>query len=65
MKATTYQGALDSLDGLLKELEQGLVPLDELASKVEEGAELLAFCQQRIQETEQRVKQLLASLEFS
>ena len=46
------------LDRLVQQMESGQMPLDELLDGYRRGAELLAFCRQRLQALEQQVKVL-------
>lgn len=54
----SYEAALAELDRLVQQMESGQMPLDELMDSYRRGAELLAFCRQRLQAVEQQVKVL-------
>lgn len=54
----SYEAALAELDRLVQQMESGQMPLDELLDGYRRGAELLAFCRQRLQAVEQQVKVL-------
>ena len=54
----SYEAALVELDRLVQQMESGQMPLDELLDGYRRGAELLAFCRQRLQALEQQVKVL-------
>ena len=56
--AASYEAALAELDRLVQQMESGQMPLDELLDGYRRGAELLAFCRQRLQALEQQVKVL-------
>ena len=58
MPAASYEAALAELDRLVQQMESGQMPLDELLDGYRRGAELLAFCRQRLQALEQQVKVL-------
>ena len=48
----------DEARRLLAELESGALPLDQLLGSYQRGAELLAFCRDRLQAVEAQVKVL-------
>lgn len=54
----TYEEALQELDGLVRAMEDGKLPLDQLLESYRRGAELLTFCKQRLEAVEQQVKVL-------
>ena len=54
----SYEAALAELDRLVQQMESGQMPLDELLDSYRRGAELLAFCRQRLQAVEQQVRVL-------
>ena len=56
--AASYEAALAELDRLVQQMESGQMPLDELLDGYRRGADLLAFCRQRLQALEQQVKVL-------
>ena len=54
----SYELALAELDKLVAQMEGGQMPLDQLLDGYRRGAELLAFCRQRLQAVEEQVKLL-------
>lgn len=48
----TYQEAYDKLVDLIDDIESEATPLDELAQKIRQATELIAFCQQRLRTVE-------------
>ncbi|MCA0239899.1 MAG: exodeoxyribonuclease VII small subunit [Proteobacteria bacterium] len=54
----SYEQALAELDQLLQRMEAGQLPLDQLLDNYRRGADLLAFCRQRLQVVEEQVKLL-------
>jgi exodeoxyribonuclease VII small subunit len=56
--ALTYEAALDELEKLVNRLESGQLPLDQLLSGYQRGAELLKFCRSRLEAVEQQIKVL-------
>ena len=53
-----YEDALQELDRLVQAMETGQMPLDQLLDSYRRGAELLAFCRDRLTEVEEQVKVL-------
>lgn len=54
----TYEQALAELEQLVQAMEAGQMPLDHLLESYRRGAELLAFCRQKLQAVEEQVKVL-------
>lgn len=53
-----YEEALGELERLVQAMESAQLPLDQLLGSYQRGAELLAFCRQRLEAVEQQVKVL-------
>ena len=56
----SYEAALQELEQLVARLESGQLPLDQLLVGYQRGAELLAFCRDRLAAVENQVKVLEA-----
>lgn len=54
----SYEEALAELERLVQAMESGQMPLDGLLDNYKRGAELLAFCRERLQAVEGQVKVL-------
>ncbi|MCY1170979.1 MULTISPECIES: exodeoxyribonuclease VII small subunit [Polaromonas] len=54
----TYEAALQELEGLVSSLESGQLPLDQLLTGYQRGAQLLAFCKGRLEAVENQIKVL-------
>ena len=54
----TYEAALQELDGLVSGLESGQLPLDQLLTGYQRGAQLLAFCKGKLEAVETQIKVL-------
>jgi exodeoxyribonuclease VII small subunit len=54
----SYEAALEELERLVARLESGDLPLDQLLSSYQRGAELLKFCRDRLDAVESQVKVL-------
>lgn len=53
-----YEDALSELERLVQAMESAQLPLDQLLSSYQRGAELLTFCRARLEAVEQQVKVL-------
>ena len=54
----SYEAALQELEQLVSRLESGQLPLEQLLSGYQRGAELLKFCQARLEAVENQIKVL-------
>jgi exodeoxyribonuclease VII small subunit len=54
----TYEAALQELEALVSRLDAGQLPLDELLSQYQRGAELLRLCRDKLEAVEQQVQVL-------
>jgi exodeoxyribonuclease VII small subunit len=54
----SFEEALNRLESLVKELEDGEVPLEKALAAFEEGQVLIKFCEKKLQAAEQTLKQL-------
>lgn len=54
----SYEAALEELEALLARLESGEMPLAQLLSAYQRGAELLKFCRERLEAVESQIKVL-------
>ncbi len=57
----TYEAALLELEGLVSSLESGQLPLDQLLTGYQRGAQLLAFCKGKLEAVETQIKVLEGS----
>ena len=53
-----YETALAELEKLVQQLEGGQMPLEELLTAYQRGAQLLAYCRDKLEAVEQQVKVL-------
>ena len=58
----SYEAALQELEQLVGRLESGQMPLEELLTGYQRGAELLHFCRDRLQAVESQIKVLDAGV---
>ena len=54
----TYEDALAELEQLVSQLESGAMPLDQLLSGYQRGAQLLQMCRGKLQAVEDQIKVL-------
>ncbi len=54
----SYEAAMEELDQLVGQIESGQLPLDQLLSGYQRGAQLLQFCRDKLQAVEQQIKVL-------
>ena len=54
----SYEAALQELEQLVSRLESGQLPLDQLLTAYQRGAELLAFCRDKLSAVEHQIKVL-------
>jgi exodeoxyribonuclease VII small subunit len=57
----TYELALAELEQLVAALDAGQLPLDQLLSRYQRGAQLLAYCREQLTAVENQIKVLDAS----
>ena len=54
----SYEAALQELEQLVAKLESGDLPLEQLLTQYQRGAELMKFCRDRLAAVEAQVKVL-------
>lgn len=54
----TYEAALQELEALISGLELGQLPLEQLLTGYQRGAQLLAFCKSKLESIETQVRVL-------
>ena len=55
---TSYEDALKELEVMVAQMESGQLPLADLLSGYQRGAELLAFCRAQLDAVEQQIQVL-------
>jgi exodeoxyribonuclease VII small subunit len=58
----SFEQAMDELDQLVRRMESGELSLDESIAAYRRGAELARYCQARLANAEQEIKQLEGDL---
>lgn len=59
MKVNTFETALEKVEKLIAELEEGNIPLKKSIDKFNEGVELLKFCQNELKEAEMSIQKIV------
>ena len=62
-KTVNFESAIEELETLVEEMEQGDISLEESLKKFERGIELTRNCQKALQEAEQKVQMLVEKKE--
>lgn len=57
-KTTTFEAAMGKLNTVIERLESGEEPLDSALKLFEEGTALAAYCYQKLNTAEQKIKEL-------
>ena len=58
-KKLTYEQAIAQLEQLALQMEQGSVPIDELATKLREAQSLIKFCREQLTDADKSVQKIL------
>lgn len=58
-KELTYKTAMERLETLTKEMENGDIAIDQLATKLKEAQQLLQFCKDKLTKADEEVRKLM------
>lgn len=58
-KKLTFEQALERLEEIVKEMEEGHTGLDTMAASFEQGRKLVAFCTGKLNEVEKKIELLV------
>lgn len=58
----SYEAALEELEQLVARIESGAMPLEQLLTGYQRGAELLKFCRDKLEAVENQIKVLDAGM---
>ena len=58
MKDITYTKAVERLNEIMQQMEEGALDVDTLTETLKEARELLAFCKQKLHSVDQAVKDI-------
>ena len=59
MKENSFEEALDKLEKIVKELEQGTIDLDKAIDKYTEAMKLVKFCSEKLNNATEKVNKIL------
>lgn len=54
-----YEEAIEKLEAIAKELEEGRVPVDEMSVKLQAAEALLKLCKEKLQAVEEKIDGIL------
>ncbi len=60
-KKETYAEAMARLEAIVAQIDNNELDIDQLAGKIKEANELMAFCQAKLTHAEQEVEKMLAN----
>lgn len=58
-KKMTYEQAMERLEQLVQEIEQGMLGVDHLIDRVKEAQTLIEFCRKKLVQVEKDIKEIL------
>lgn len=58
-KEQSFEAALEQLEGIVKELEKGDIPLEEALTSFKQGIELSQFCQKKLTDAEEVLTKIM------
>ncbi len=58
-KGQSFESALERLESIVTEMENGQLGLDEMTVRFEEGTRLSKFCEQKLNEVERKIEILM------
>ncbi len=59
MKEETFESALLKLEGIIRELEGGEVPLDDMVNKYTEAMKYVSFCSNKLNSATETVNKIM------
>ena len=63
MAEMKFEKAMERLEKIVEELEEGGLPLEESLKKFEEGIQLSRFCSRKLKEAEKKIEMLTKTAE--
>ena len=58
LEKLSFEQCLEQLDELVREMESGNIPLEEMIAKFEEGTALAALCHEKLNSLKQKIEML-------
>ena len=59
MNEITFEKALQDLEGIIKDLESGTIPLEEAINKYTDAMNLVKICQEKLDKATKQVNKIL------
>lgn len=59
----SYEEAMQQLDGILKQVESNELGIDQLADKLKEAKTLIAYCKEKLYQTDEEIRKILEETE--
>lgn len=59
----TYKQAIEELEQIVNEIQNGELDLDELLKKVDRAATLILFCKEKLKNSETKFEEVMKKLE--
>lgn len=60
MNEITFEKALQDLEGIIKDLESGSIPLEEAINKYTDAMNLVKICQEKLDKATKQVNKILS-----
>lgn len=64
-KKETYSQAMERLEKIVRQIDNGELEIDELADKIRDANEIIAFCSDKLTKANQEIEKLLAEKQLS
>jgi exodeoxyribonuclease VII small subunit len=61
-KKISYTEAIEELETIVTEIEQGEITIDTLSEKVKRASELIRICKEKLSSTEEDVNKILGEI---
>lgn len=61
MKEMTFETALNNLDSIIKDLENGNIPLEDAISKYTDAMNLVKICQEKLDNATEQVNKIIGT----
>ncbi len=58
----TYEKAMNRLNAIIAQIEQGEISVDELGDKIQEAKKLFEFCKKKLTSIEQNIADILKDI---
>ena len=59
-KKETYSQAMERLENIVRQIDRNELEIDQLADKIREANEIIAFCQDKLTKADQEIEKLWA-----